>query len=241
MKHQTSPSITITYDSNLYDPKLRADWGFSCFVRGWEKSILFDTGGNGQILLGNLKKLHIQPQDIRGVFLTHDHKDHTGGLRALLKENSNLDVWIPSFFPSPFKEAVKRTGAAVLEIKSFQPICDGVYTTGVISGWIKEQSLVLDLGVGLILITACAHPRIVNIVDLVKNQFKKDLYLALGGFHLVGFDKNDIKEIVDSLKNDGLRKVAPCHCTGEDAKKIFSQTFGDNFIHTGVGKTVTLP
>jgi len=44
-------SITILFDNNQFDPRLKTVWGFSCLLRGLEKTIIFDTGGDGSILL----------------------------------------------------------------------------------------------------------------------------------------------------------------------------------------------
>lgn len=43
--------ITIVYDNNLYQENLTTSWGFSCYIKGLEKNILFDTGRDGLILL----------------------------------------------------------------------------------------------------------------------------------------------------------------------------------------------
>ena len=51
--------ITIVYDNTTTDKNLTADWGFACFIETSERNILFDTGGNGKILLQNLKTLNI--------------------------------------------------------------------------------------------------------------------------------------------------------------------------------------
>jgi len=60
--------ITIIFDNTAYDPTLQASWGFSALIEINEKKILFDTGDNGNILLSNMKKLHIDPADIDEVF-----------------------------------------------------------------------------------------------------------------------------------------------------------------------------
>ena len=59
--------ITIVYDNNEYDSRLTSAWGFSCVVKLPEKTILFDTGGDGGILLDNMKKLGISPSEIDAI------------------------------------------------------------------------------------------------------------------------------------------------------------------------------
>jgi len=54
--------ITIIYDNEVSEEGLEADWGFSCLVEVYGKKILFDTGADGSILLGNMEKLDIDPK-----------------------------------------------------------------------------------------------------------------------------------------------------------------------------------
>lgn len=46
-------ALTVLYDNTVYQEGLQAEWGFSCLIEGAEKTILFDTGGNPQILKSN--------------------------------------------------------------------------------------------------------------------------------------------------------------------------------------------
>jgi 7,8-dihydropterin-6-yl-methyl-4-(beta-D-ribofuranosyl)aminobenzene 5'-phosphate synthase len=240
MKNGSVVQISVVYDNNPYDERLKPDWGFSCFVNGLEKSILFDTGAKGRVLLSNLEKIGIKPERIDAVVLSHEHRDHTGGLDALISRNPEIEVWIPHFFVSSFKEGIQKRGAKVFEVKASQNICVRAFSTGVIHGWIKEQSLVLDTNPGLVLITGCAHPRITEIISQVKELFNKNIYLALGGFHLAGFDKADINEIIGKFRDLGVQKVGPCHCSGNDARMFFSKEYQNNFIEIGVGKEIKI-
>ncbi len=232
--------MTVAFDNKVFNKNLETGWGFSCFIQGKEKSILFDTGANGQILLSNLNKLGIQPEEIELVVLSHNHKDHTGGLEALLEQNPKTEVWLPHFFPYEFKTKIKKQGAQVKEIDRHQKICEGAFTTGVVNGWIKEQSLILETDKGLIVMTGCAHPRIVKILTLTKYLFHKNIFLALGGFHLAGFDKQEIKEIIARFRELGVSRVGPAHCSGDEARQLFAQEYKNDFITIGVGKKITI-
>ncbi len=240
MGRKKQVKLTIVYDNTTTDKSLRADWGFSCLIQGFERSILFDTGTKPEILLHNMEKLGIQPRLIDCVFLSHFHKDHTGGLSTLTELNPEIEVWLPEFFPEDFKTEIASSGASIIEVTGHQKICAGVFTTGIIDGWIKEQSLVLDTASGLVVVTGCAHPRLTNILSKVKDLFGKNIYTALGGFHLAGFQKNEIKEVIQKLKTLGVQKIGPCHCTGESARKIFSDTYKEDYIDVGVGREIVL-
>jgi len=90
--------ITIVYDNTSFLKNLQADWGFSALVEFRERKILFDTGANGKILLSNMEKLKINPQEIEDVFISHLHWDHIGGLEAFLQVNNKVKLWVPSYF-----------------------------------------------------------------------------------------------------------------------------------------------
>jgi len=95
--------ITVVYDNNPYKKGLETSWGFSSVVAGVEKTILFDTGDNGQLLLENMSKTGIDVNSIETVVLSHIHGDHTGGLEEFLKKNPKVSVSLPKSFPKKFK------------------------------------------------------------------------------------------------------------------------------------------
>jgi len=229
-------NLSIVYDNKPFDGRLVTDWGFSCFVEGLEKSILFDSGADGRILLGNMEKMGIPPARVDVVLLSHEHRDHTGGLKDLLPLNPKIEVWVPHFFSAAFRQTIRTAGAAVVEVKDAGKICDGAHTTGVIEGWIREQSLVLDTEKGLVLVTGCAHPRIVRIIDRVRDLFPKDIAMVLGGFHLAGFEIKDIREIIRKFRDSGIQRAGPAHCSGDEARTLFREEYGDDFVEIGVGR-----
>ena len=240
MNNKSSIQASIIYDNNPFDKTLKTGWGFSCLVEGLDKTILFDTGASGPLLLENMEKLGILPYDIDSVFLSHFHRDHFGGLGDLLRKNPHIEIWLPKFFPSSFKESLKNKKAIFKEVEGTQEICEGAYTTGVISGWIKEQSLVLDSDKGLVIVTGCAHPRITNIIAKGKELFNKDIFITFGGFHLAGFDDGEIMEIIETFRGFGVKKVGPCHCSGEDARRLFAREYGKDFIRLGAGRKLRI-
>ena len=232
--------MTVVYDNNPGQKKLIADWGFSCLIQGLEKTILFDTGSQGKILLENMDHLNINPTDIDIVLLSHFHRDHTGGLEALL-DKCAFEVWIPESFPLNFREHIQKKGSEVILTTGRQKIIPRAFTTGIIEGWIKEQSLVLESPQGLIIMTGCAHPRIINIIHIVEKQWDQNIYMALGGFHLTGFSDNEIREIIFEFQNLGIKKAGPCHCSGLDARRLFHEIYEENYISIAVGTTILIP
>lgn len=233
-------TITIAYDNNSYDDRLETAWGFSCVVQAAAGSILFDTGGDGSMLLRNMEKLGLDPSQIDLVVLSHIHGDHVGGLEAFLKQNSDVMVYVPASFPQSFKDGVRAYGARLEEVGGPRQLLPGAHTTGELDGGIKEQSLVIETGEGLVVITGCAHPGVVNVVREARQIAGGEVHLVLGGFHLGGASRPQIESVVDSFVQLGVEKVAPCHCTGENARSVFRERYGDNYIECGVGRTIVV-
>jgi 7,8-dihydropterin-6-yl-methyl-4-(beta-D-ribofuranosyl)aminobenzene 5'-phosphate synthase len=240
MRSDQAMRITIVYDNHPYDPRLQPDWGFSCVTNFGETAIVFDTGGDGGILLENMKRLGIDPKKISAVFLSHIHGDHVGGLPAFLRQNSNVTVYVPGSFPARLKEEIRYSGANLEEVRQAREVFPGVFTTGELDGGIREQSLALRSPRGLVVITGCAHPGIVNVVRKAKEIGKDRLHLVLGGFHLGGATSSTIEEIIEIFLEWGVKKIAPCHCTGDRARKLFEKHFGSSYIPAGVGKEFTI-
>ncbi|MCD6385209.1 MBL fold metallo-hydrolase [Candidatus Sumerlaeota bacterium] len=239
--HLKDITITILYDNNPYKADLQTAWGFSCVVRGTKKNILFDTGGDGLLLLRNMKRLGLQPQQIDVIVLSHIHGDHTGGLQEFLAKNHNLTVYLPASFPRSFKTKVEKSGAKVIEVMKPLSICEHVSLTGELGTWIKEQSLIIRTDKGIIIITGCAHPGVVNIVkkasELTNNA---QVLLVLGGFHLIGKSKSELKKIVNALQRLGVKYVAPCHCSGDNARRLFKTRYANHYINAGAGKVISI-
>ena len=227
-------TITIVYDNHAHDPQLRSDWGFSCLVQLQETTLLFYTGGDGDILLRNMAHLKLDPLKVNHVFLSHIHGDHTGGLQGILGTGASPVVWIPSSFPAAFEQPL-RPWTDVREVAGPDSILPGVYSTGELGREIIEHSLVLETGQGLVVVTGCAHPGIVSILNKIKDLHADDLFLVLGGFHLRDKSTTDLQGILAEMQSLGVQRVAPCHCTGDEAIGLFLEEWGDGFLSAGVG------
>jgi 7,8-dihydropterin-6-yl-methyl-4-(beta-D-ribofuranosyl)aminobenzene 5'-phosphate synthase len=233
-----SLQLTVVYDNNQWDERLDTAWGFSCLVQGTEKTVLFDTGGNGQLLIANLEKLDIDPRGIDTVVISHVHADHAGGLGAVLEKNKEPVVYYPSSFPESFKEAVINYGTDAVAVQKPCRVCRGVWSVGELGTRLKEQSLMIQTEHGLIVITGCAHPGIIETIRAARKLGKADVLLALGGFHLRSADGTEMAGIIAGFRAMNVNCVGPCHCTGDNARKLFEQEYGGNYIHVGVGKSI---
>jgi len=233
-------TLITAYDNYGSNPELKTSWGFSCLVKIGNASVLFDVGGDSKILLSNLEKLHIDPKEIDLVVLSHIHGDHVGGLEGLLEVNPKVTVYLPRSFPASFKQKVTSYGAKVIEVSSPTQISEGIYSTGELGVWIKEQSLIVKTEKGLVVITGCSHPGIVTILKKVKKLHHEEIFLVLGGFHLSGANDPELRGIIKDFRELGVEKVAPSHCSGDRTRKLFKEEYGADFIANGVGKVICI-
>lgn len=238
-------TFTIVYDNNAYDPALQTAWGFACLVeigkvtRTGTVRVLFDTGGDGPTLLGNMARLGFDPQAVDVVVLSHAHGDHTGGLAGLLDAGVRPTVYVPAAFSASFKDGV-RARTDLVEVTEPSEILPSVYTTGQIGSGIVEQALAVETGDGLVVVTGCAHPGIVEMVRRAREAAGGDVALVMGGFHLGGASRRRIEGIIADFRDLGVRRVAPCHCTGDQARQMFEDAFGADCVLAGVGWGITV-
>jgi 7,8-dihydropterin-6-yl-methyl-4-(beta-D-ribofuranosyl)aminobenzene 5'-phosphate synthase len=230
--------VTVLYDNTSSVDGLKPDWGFSCLVTGTEKTILFDAGTKADTFSHNVDALNVDLKEIDLVVISHEHGDHTGGLSRLYKVNPDVSVFYPVSFSSAFVQSVSNAHAKPVPVNEPVEICKDVFVTGEMGTEIKEQSLVLKTPEGLVVITGCSHPGIVEILERTKQLHPEDIYMVLGGFHLMRHSDEAVGNIIKRFKELGVQKCGATHCTGDPQIELIKSAFGPDFVSMGVGKVV---
>jgi 7,8-dihydropterin-6-yl-methyl-4-(beta-D-ribofuranosyl)aminobenzene 5'-phosphate synthase len=233
--------MTVLYDNYVFSEGTKADWGFSCLIEGMEKTILFDTGAKPGILMHNVKQLKVDLKKVELVVISHNHWDHTGGLFTVLEEKPDVSVYLPQSFPDDFVGKVEKTKAKVVRVNEPVEICKNVFLTGEMGDQVKEQSMILNTAKGLVIVTGCSHPGIVNIVKRAGKILDKDIYLVFGGFHLMRHPGKEVNDIIREFGELGVMKCGASHCTGDNPIQMFKQAFGDNYVKIGTGRVLEVP
>jgi len=113
---------------------------------------------------------------------------------------------------------------------------DGVTSQDIIR---EEQALCVSTRNGLLVLTGCGHPGIVNTLTQVSMHTGRRMIMAAGGFHLGRADVELLLKTIEGVKRTGVSKVAPMHCTGFAATKLFSDRF-PGFLSLGAGCSIEL-
>jgi 7,8-dihydropterin-6-yl-methyl-4-(beta-D-ribofuranosyl)aminobenzene 5'-phosphate synthase len=213
--------LTIVYDNEIYKENPgTSDHGFSCLIETDERTILFDTGTDGNILLDNMKLLDIDPSMIDTVVISHEHYDHNGGLEQLLQYLVKPTIY-------RLEPSIRNSSVEENKVDKTVQIAKHITSTGRLSGSpVDEQSLLLETKKGWVVLTGCSHPGVGNILQSAEKQGK--VLGLIGGLH--GFTDFELLQY--------LHFIYPCHCTAfkKEIKKDFTKTAFD----CGVGLTVSL-
>ncbi len=233
--------LKIVFNNDAIRPDLFGGWGFACLV---DNRILFDTGEDSDHLAHNLAAMDIDPRQIEAVILSHDHWDHTGGLAAILDRTRPVPVYACCELSRETRHTIRQRGGELIELEDWLDLDQNLFLTGALAGIhqnniIQEQALVIRTGKGLSIITGCAHPGIVKIIEVVKMRFDdQPLQAVLGGFHLHAASDGAIHRIVRRFKELGVSAAGPAHCSGRSAQKIFQDSYDAHYLSIGAGTIV---
>jgi len=135
----------ITILSTMLSDSHIGEWGFSAMIEVDGERILFDAGSRENTVLQNAKELNINLDNMDNIYLSHNHKDHTGGLITLKKEypNSfkNAHVGEGIFYSRPNaegddnyilsnKNTLENLGIKFISHKNPTQLIPGLWTTG---------------------------------------------------------------------------------------------------------------
>ena len=135
----------ITILSTMLSDFHTGEWGFSAMIEVDGERILFDAGSRENTVLQNAKELNINLDKIDNIFISHNHKDHTGGLITLKKEypnsfkNAHVGEGIFYSRPNPdgdgnyilsSRNTLENLGIKFISHKNPTQLVPGVWTTG---------------------------------------------------------------------------------------------------------------
>jgi len=270
---QTSPAsaaisrLTYLYGEREAEVKgCLPAWGLVTLIEFDGKKILFDTGGDRDILKNNMEKVGVDAGILDLVVISHHHWEMTDGLYYLLGLKPSLPIIAPDWVIELYEQEPWSKNFRRME--KVERITPNIFLVKLHSRsrhggpfGIDEIHVVLKTSEGLVVLQGCGHPEVVNIVQ--KSQEitgEQKVYLVTGGTRLLepgkavqrgdgswmgipshNYDNDEIQDIADKLKALGVAYIVPTHCTGNTAEKIFAQTFGSRYINHKLGMKLEIP
>jgi 7,8-dihydropterin-6-yl-methyl-4-(beta-D-ribofuranosyl)aminobenzene 5'-phosphate synthase len=113
------------------------------------------------------------------------------------------------------------------------------------NGWepdellIDERWLAVNVaGKGLVVLSACSHAGVVNVLTHARASFPDTpVHAVIGGLHLAGTNEEIIPQTVEGLQPFDLATIGAGHCTGWRALTALANAFGDKVLApSAVGK-----
>ncbi|KYC45486.1 MAG: 7,8-dihydropterin-6-methyl-4-(beta-D-ribofuranosyl)-aminobenzene-5'-phosphate synthase [Candidatus Methanofastidiosum methylothiophilum] len=102
-----------------------------------------------------------------------------------------------------------------------------------------DQAIVIKTNVGGVVILGCNHSGLLNTIEHSKDLIGDDVFLVLGGTHLVSADENRISKTIDYLKKYGITLFG-FHCTGDNASLKLHSSLGRMYCRGYTGFEVML-
>ncbi|MHC4945520.1 MAG: MBL fold metallo-hydrolase [Planctomycetota bacterium] len=227
--------LTMVYENNPGEEGFAAAWGFSCLVEGLEEPILFDSGGDPEVLEANMDRLGVAAGDVRHIVLSHIHWDHVTGMDRFLNPPMMRNIYVLKSFPPDLKQKLGNSGGKVIELEKPAGVGKGAYSTGPMGLGTREQALLIPTSDGIVVIAGCAHPGPVAVVKRAMKLLERKVLLLAGGLHLLDASRVKVKRIISDLQHLGVNYVAPGHCTGKEAQALFRKAYGERCLTCAAG------
>lgn len=221
--------LTVLVDNRSAVPGVESDWALSILVETGEARVLFDTGANPSILARNAERLGVDLRGIDAVVLSHRHMDHAGGIPAL--HGLRVPVYYPAGSGERLRRYIEGHGLVPVENRDVTRVAGDVYAgkpfPSSIGVW-EQAGAVLYRG-RLYVLVGCSHPGVDVLAEHMVESLGGEPWLVIGGMH------RPPRERLDRLVELGFHKIAPIHCSGDEAREYLASRHRDRFLDAGAG------
>ncbi|MFI3259636.1 MAG: MBL fold metallo-hydrolase [Rikenellaceae bacterium] len=218
----------ISLVENRSECGCRTSHALSLYVETHQHRLLFDVGGDYDVLVENAERLGVDLLSIDTVIISHGHKDHGGALAPFLELNSVAKVYVQRAAFRPHF-SLRASGMADIGLDPKLMECDRVVLLdgdteidselalfkvtdssicpsganaslyeGSSPDHFDHEQNLIIGGEQPILIMGCGHNGVVNIMERAREYSPQ---LCIGGFHLTSpsAKRDEPRELIDSI------------------------------------------
>ncbi|MFX0056656.1 MAG: MBL fold metallo-hydrolase [Promethearchaeota archaeon] len=227
--------ISVLVD-NHSNGTLEAPWGLSMLVETTDLAILFDAGPLAYALENNSVSLGIDLESTCDfAVVSHEHPDHVDGLYYISSIHDNLTMYTP-YYSGQTRYWMHDFFA--IEVEDTAEVSSGIAIIGM--GF--EQALAINVqNLGLVVLVGCSHPGVEDIVArAIEVTNVRDVYMVIGGFHLLQASQEQISDAIDALIQMGTENIYPLHCSGDGVTDYLDSNYAENYGEASVGFQIAL-
>lgn len=132
--------IVCLIENTAVNDKLFSEEGLSLFVEYNGKNYLIDAGLTGKAV-ENARRMRLPIDELSGVFITHNHLAHIGGIDSIMRLNPNAPIYLRAgakaevfrkngLFKTPAgigKGFFKKYAENLILFNNFSEVCEGFY------------------------------------------------------------------------------------------------------------------
>jgi 7,8-dihydropterin-6-yl-methyl-4-(beta-D-ribofuranosyl)aminobenzene 5'-phosphate synthase len=105
-----------------------------------------------------------------------------------------------------------------------------------------DQALFFDTRDGVVVLLGCAHAGVVNTLRHVRRLTSaRPLHAVLGGMHLLAASPERMERTMEALRELGVQRLGPAHCTGMAATARLWNAFPGACAVCAVGSRLVFP
>lgn len=87
---------------------------------------------------------------------------------------------------------------------------------------------------GLVILTGCCHAGFINTCEHVRAVSGiNTIHAVIGGFHLANVSEERLRATAEYIEREGIRRVIPCHCTGDAEIEWLRARLGSDIVTKG--------
>ena len=226
---------------------LKEDNGFSVLLKARYRQFLFGFGNDPEIFAHNVEVLGIKLEEVDYALIPCYEKEVLGGIWHFLENNEKARIiGVFDYRGWDLNREIKEKYGKEVWTNGYSAHMDSpghrVNSTGSI--WRSprpEHALYIQSVKGLIAIAAFSFAGPANVADFVEGiNYSRKLHMYIGSFapKPYYYTEDDIKEMIEQLKEKKVEKVAPLFRTDDRTRKALKEVYKDNYIDLGVGSVL---